>query len=332
MKSRSKELLDRAIAAMVAAIGVYNQPSFPYRAESFAILAINGWELLLKARWLVDNNNKERSLYVRERRQKADGQKTRKLFIKRTRSGNPFTHSLDFLGKKLVEEKKLDACAWANLMALMEMRDCAVHFYHRSPDFSMRLQEVGAATLKNFAAVVGEWFGRDLSDLNLYLMPLSFMTLPNECQAVMLNPYEKHFLAYLDTLESSAEDRVSPYSVSVNIEVKFTRSKAKDALAVQMTTDPQAPAVRLTEEQVREKYPWDYERLTEECRKRYEGFKVNQQYHDKRRTLQADPRFGIVRYLDPAKPNGPKKIFFNPNILQELDRVFQKKRIAEAQE
>ncbi len=37
MKSRSKELLDRAIAAMVAAIEIYNKPGFPYRTESLKV-------------------------------------------------------------------------------------------------------------------------------------------------------------------------------------------------------------------------------------------------------------------------------------------------------
>ena len=64
MKSRTKELLDRSIAAMIAAIEVYNKPSFPYRAETFSILAINSWELLFKAKWLFDNDNKERCLFV----------------------------------------------------------------------------------------------------------------------------------------------------------------------------------------------------------------------------------------------------------------------------
>ena len=64
MKSRSKELQDRAIAAMVAAIEIYNKPGFPYRTESFAILAINGWELLFKAKWLADNRNRANSLYA----------------------------------------------------------------------------------------------------------------------------------------------------------------------------------------------------------------------------------------------------------------------------
>jgi hypothetical protein len=53
MRNLRKKLLDQAIAAMIAAIEVYNKPDFKYRDESFAILAINAWELLIKARWLM---------------------------------------------------------------------------------------------------------------------------------------------------------------------------------------------------------------------------------------------------------------------------------------
>jgi hypothetical protein len=69
----------------------------------------------------------------------------------------------------------------------------------------------------------------------------------------------------------------------VNIEIKFTRSKAKDALGVQITTNPNAPEVRLTEEQVREKYSWDYDRLTDECQRRYLDFKLVPKDHDLRK-------------------------------------------------
>ena len=66
MKSKSNELLDKSISAMIAAIEVYNKPDFLYRGETFSILAINSWELLLKAKYLKDNHNKMRSLYVME--------------------------------------------------------------------------------------------------------------------------------------------------------------------------------------------------------------------------------------------------------------------------
>ena len=325
MKARSKELLDRAVAATVAAIEIYNKPDFLYREEAFAVLAINGWELLLKAKWLADHGNKISSLYVMEPRTKKDGTKSQKLQIKETRSGNPFTHSIDFLAKKLVESKAFDTYAWANIQALLEMRDSSIHFYNHSGAFPVRLQEVGTASLKNFVAATKSWFGRDMSEFNFYLMPLSFIALPQQTEGVVLNHEEKKFLAFVESLEPANDDAASPYSVTVNIDIKFTRSKAKDALGVQVTNNPNAPEVRLTEEQIRDKYPWDYNRLTEECQKHYANFKVAKKYHDIRKALLKDKRFGEVRYLDPGNTKSSKKPFFNPNIMQELDKHFAKK-------
>jgi hypothetical protein len=325
MKARSKELLDRAVAATVAAIEIYNKPDFLYREEAFAVLAINGWELLLKAKWLADHGNKVNSLYVMEARTKKDGAKSKNLQIKETPSGNPFTHSLDFLAKKLVESKAFDVNAWANIQALQEMRNSSIHFYNRSGAFPVRLQEIGTASLKNFVAATKSWFDRDMAEFNFYLMPLSFITLPQYSDAVILNHEEKKFLAFVESLEPANDDADSPYSVTVNIDIKFTRSKAKDALGVQVTNNPNAPEVRLTEEQIRDRNPWDYDRLTEECRKRYVGFKLTKLYHDIRRELLKDKRFGEVRFLDPGNTKSSTKPFFNPNILQELDKYFIKK-------
>jgi len=92
MKAKSQELFEKSLAAMVASIEVYNKPDFEYREETFAILAVNGWELLLKAKWLKDNDNKIRSLYVHEKGKKKDGTPSKKLIVKLTRCGNPFTH------------------------------------------------------------------------------------------------------------------------------------------------------------------------------------------------------------------------------------------------
>src|SRR5579863_5888165 len=63
--SRSAQLLKNAEAALISAIEIYNKPTFAYREETFAILALNAWELLLKANLLRLNNNDPRSLYVR---------------------------------------------------------------------------------------------------------------------------------------------------------------------------------------------------------------------------------------------------------------------------
>ncbi len=92
MKARSKELLDRAVAATVAAIEIYNKPDFLYREEAFSVLAINGWELLLKAKWLADHNNKINALYVMDPRKKYINKSFSKIVASRIFS---LTHACD---------------------------------------------------------------------------------------------------------------------------------------------------------------------------------------------------------------------------------------------
>ena len=57
-KARCQHLLEKSVHAALSAIEIYNKPDFKYREESFSILMVNAWELLLKARILQRNKNK----------------------------------------------------------------------------------------------------------------------------------------------------------------------------------------------------------------------------------------------------------------------------------
>lgn len=323
-KARSKKLLDRAVAAMVAAIDLYNKPDFAYRAESFTILALNAWELLLKAKWVEAHGNRLNSLYVVDTNKKKNGKRP---VYQRTHSGYSRTHDLNYLANKLHEQKVLDEACRKNLEALTELRNTAVHFYHRnSSQLAQRVQEIGMAAVKNFASAVQDWFNEDLSRFNFYLMPLSFVTPPPVTEAVQLNKKEKNFLRYIDELDDTNSDPTAKYSVAINIEVKFVRSKSTSATPVRVTNDPNAPAVHLTEEQVTDRYPWDYKELTTRCKERYADFRANQKYHELRKDLENDKRYCYVRLLDPKNINSSKKMFYNPIILEEFDKHYTRKK------
>ena len=47
---KHKLFVEKSVGAALSAIEIYNKPDFKYREETFAILMINAWELLLKAR------------------------------------------------------------------------------------------------------------------------------------------------------------------------------------------------------------------------------------------------------------------------------------------
>lgn len=309
---------------MISAIEIYNKPDFKYREETFAILAINSWELLLKAKWLKENNNKIRSLYVEEKVKRKNGEFSKKQVVKTTGCGNPFTHSLDYLAIKLEEKKILNALAKQNIDALREIRDSSVHFYNRNNLFAIRLQEVGSACVKNFVQASRSWFNYDLSKYNFYLMPLAFVNSGSDMNLIELNKEEANLVRYISLLDA-ANDPNSEYSVSVNVEFNFSKSKTKDALDVQITSDPNAPKVQLSDEQLQSKYPLKYETLTNRCQSKYIDFKANKKYHDIRIGLIGNSKYSITRKLDPENPKSSKKDWFSESVFTVFDNHYIKK-------
>jgi len=325
-KSRSKSLLDKSIAAMISAIEIYNKPDFSYREETFSVLAINSWELLLKARILQLSRNRLSSILVFERRKNQDGTISIKQYKKLNRAGNPTSVSLfkaiDLLASEYGD--KLNILVKKNVEALVEIRDNSIHFMNDDFRLSKKVLEIGTANLKNYVKLVNVWFGDELSRYNFYLMPISFFTDMKTAELMSLNGQEKKLLEYVNELESENRgDESSSFNLALELEIKFKRVSDIGTTEVKVTNDPSAIAVQLQEEDIREKFPWDYSNLTARLNKRYRNFKLNSEYHKIRKKLSKNKKFCLERYLDPGNPSS-KKMFFNPNIIREFDNYYKR--------
>ena len=314
---------------MVAAIEAYNKPSFSYREETFSILAINAWELLLKARILQLSGNKASSILKYERRRKADGQMSEKLYRVKNRSGTHLSIGL-FKSMDLLESEYGDSFPSSvrkNIELLCEVRDNAVHFVNKGFDLSLMVQQLGTACLKNYLVAIRRLFGIDLSEYNFFLMPLAFYGGETGLQGVPLNSEEKKLSEYLktETLIAPEGPDLEDFNVSLNVNVKFTKAKTDDAELVRITNDSQATPITLKEEDIREKFPWDYKILTTRLGKRYSDFKINKKYHEIRKPLETNENLCNKRYLDPAIKQGIGKCFYNPNIIKEFDNHYTKR-------
>lgn len=166
----SADLAAKSVQAAVVAIEIYNKPSFSYREEAFSLLMTNAWELLLKAKWLLDRGEAVDTLYEMVK-VKGGGTKP-----KENRSGNPISFGLTYLAAAMVEDKQsgLEKAAQDNLLALIEIRDNAAHLINKDPYINRRVQEIGTAALQNYLLLAGRWFQLDLSQYNFFLMPISF--------------------------------------------------------------------------------------------------------------------------------------------------------------
>src|ERR1700730_17412047 len=121
--NRSARLIQNAEAALISSIEIYNKPAFAYREETFAILALNAWELLLKAKLLEIKNNNLRCLHTYSTRELAPGVQSRKLYVKRNRTGNKMTVGIEACIVRLENEKvAVPVAVKKNLVALSEVR------------------------------------------------------------------------------------------------------------------------------------------------------------------------------------------------------------------
>lgn len=313
---------------MVAAIEIYNKPDFEYRVETFSVLAVNAWELLLKARILQLDSNKLDAIIEYEHRTNVDGTQSKKRYKKTNRAGNHVSIGL-FKAFDRLKNKYGDSMPDTlrkNLEAITEVRDNAIHFVNCEAQLELEIQKLGTAAVVNYVNATRQWFGVDLSRYNFFLMPLAFFRDFHTAQGVSFNTHEQQLLDYFSDLQSDGDgDDSSDFQLAIEIDVSIKRAGNSSLQPVRITNDPNALAITLDEEDIREKYPWTYAILTKRLENKYSDFKQNGDYHAIRKPLESDQRFCTERLLDPGNPSSTMKRFYNPNIVQQFDQHYTKK-------
>lgn len=328
----SIDMAHKSVAACLSSIEIYNKPDFKYREETFSILMINAWELMLKAKILKDNADNIDSITVFEEKPDPSGAMARAP--KLSRSGNAITYGLDYMVKQLEQRREISQRCQKNLEALTEIRDNAVHFINKDLHFSKKIQEIGLASLKNYIFYVKGWFSGeiDLSKYNFFLMPLSFFHDFESVETTSVSPYSEQMqrlLLYINEIQD--EPRQDGQSgtpdeefVALRMECKLFKSNKGEGLAFRVTNDPSAPAIQVKEEDVLARYPLTYEELVSKLKDRYDDFKVNEKFLKIKKSITNDPRYCHQRYLDPRKPKSGLKRLYTTEALKEFDQHYKR--------
>lgn len=326
IKGKVKSILEKSVAACVSAIEIYNKPDFKYREETFSILLVNAWELLLKAKVLAASGNDIRSIQAVD----VNGK------VKKNRVGNPMTIDINHAVQRLFDKKLLDERCKENISLLIEVRDNAIHFINKSTDLSRKVLEIGTAGLSNYVAAMDEWFGKDLSSYNFYLMPMSFFHLTDlESLSILShNKQIRNVLRYFQEVESQyPPDGNDSYSITLRIQTQFVRTYATDRVVeVKYTDNPDAPEVRVSEENIfKYKYPMTYSNLVDKLKNRYVDFKPDGRFFSIKKEFEDQQKYGErfckVNYLDVIGKSGSQKKFYSQEILKEFDKHYTKRKL-----
>jgi hypothetical protein len=149
-----RHLLKNAKAAMIAAIEIYNKPSFSYRDECFVILLLNAWELILKA---VLSKKKQSVFYPKKRKEPYRTLSCRDAI---TRAETFFPKELPPLPVR------------RNLDLLSTYRDNAVHFYNAN-DFGVLVYALAQTSVINFKDLLDKFFAVNLeNEISWQLLPI----------------------------------------------------------------------------------------------------------------------------------------------------------------
>lgn len=240
MKARFRFLLEHSINWALAAIEVYNKPTFKEREQVFAILLTAAWESLLKAKVLRDNRNRLASLYVRAGAR-----------YKKTRTGRYLTIDVLTAARKC----SLNTVALENLDRLVDIRDAAIHLTAQSPSLAYVVYSLGLAALRNYAKLLQDWFAVTLAEYDFFILPLGFKYPFRAVTTTQLRREPKEVAAILrQVAKAQSEGRDVDQDFHLAFEITTTLVSARKVAGTPDVTaaiDPTAKGAVVVEKRVR---------------------------------------------------------------------------------
>lgn len=279
--------------ALLAAIEVYNKPLVSYREQTVALLLINAWEILLKARIVQCNGNKLSSIYRR------DGRK-----FKRNKDGSHRTIGLG----QAIAKTSIGTEVRRSLEGLELVRNEAAHAGDLSDDLRRTAHAFAAGAVQNFARSADKWFG--LQVRMPHLLPVGFLSDDASVQATG-NTTQRQLLRRLRDLAATPVDAESGFVVALRVTVALNPLSSGGG-TIGVTSDPKAPKVRLTDDELLKKYSLDYGDVVSECRRRVPGFKKDRRFNAAMNKVKRDPDCAHERRLNPRSSKGGVKWLYDP--------------------
>jgi hypothetical protein len=328
MKNITEALLENSKSAIIGCLELHNKPIFSYRYEVCIILAINAWELLLKA--YIAQNNPEVKL------------------IKKDGHSKPFEECVSYvsskLGKKFMPIEE-------NLNRLYDFRCHIIHFYKENID--PILYALLHKNILYYNSFLKEEFNTDLSEqTHLILLPIGFKPFANPVDFLSKEseyseastPVKMFIKSILESTEKlntqNIDDTIlTGFNMSVINENRITNAdiiagitkdvnKAQLVVnnilgSVKITGDETAKKVQIDEESVfKTIYVLTYHDVINNCKKLYSDFKQNPNFNRIMKSIKGKAEYHKVRYLDINKKTGTGKDYYTQAIFEELNKNY----------
>lgn len=209
-------LVEKSVEGYILALETINRLSIKYRVETFCYLICNAWELLLKAKILVDAGNDRNAIY---RGKKKRGERRESLSLR---------ECLDrVIPNKPTPERR-------NIECIADLRDEAVHLVLSGVPTNVLC--LFQACVINYHRRLNEWFGISLSDrVHVGMMSIVYDLEPHRGEMTdkrlrreMGKEAAGFLTSYSARIKNEFDQLERPLEFSVGIEYRLVLTKNLD--------------------------------------------------------------------------------------------------------
>ena len=331
MSAITESLLENSKSAIISCIELHNKPTFSYRYEICTILAINGWELLLKA-FIAQNYPEVR-------------------IIRKDGSTKPFEECIAFVSGELGNDfKPIEE----NLNKLYEFRCHIIHFYKESID--VILYSLLHKSILFYNSFVMKHFNLNLSEnTNLMLLPIGFKPFASPVDFLSkesaLSQSSNAVKVFIESIVESTQ-RLNDQGIEESILTSFNmavinenRIKNADIIAgitkneteakltvsniignAKISNEDDAKKINIQEETLfKTIYTLSYQSVIDNCKIIFSDFKQNAQFNRIMRQMKTMPNIHRKRYLDVINKTGVARDYYSQDIFKELEKHYRVK-------
>lgn len=333
IKNITESLIENSKSSIIGCVELHNKPIFSYRYEVCTILAINGWELLLKA--YIAQNYPEIKLINKENNSK------------------PFNECVSFVASKLGNPFKVIK---ENLDRLYDYRCHIIHFYKDKIDTI--LYSLLHKTIVFYNSFLKEQFNTDLTEqTNLILLPIGFkpfatpvdflskesefsnssFAVKNFIQSIIASTEDLNNQGIEETILTGFnmavinENRIKNADIIAGITKKESEAKLAVKYVINsatITNDDSAKKIKIDEESLFNTiYVLTYYNVVNKCRTLYSDYKQDAKFNRIMKTLKGNPEYHKKRFLDIQKQSGAAKDWYSNSIFVELNKYYTLKTL-----
>jgi len=202
----------------------------------------------------------------------------------------------------------------------------------------------------NYVDFIKKYFARDIMEQDgLFILPLGFKLpfkpedfLTKKAAQYISSPESKRFIeSIIDVITDLERDGVDD-SIVVGFDIylenvkRMTNSDLLVAITsqddadakfskisrIQITNDPNAQKVNLSDEELVRQYPLQYRDVCKRCKEAIAGFKQNRDFHRIMALIKTDSRLAFTRKLNPNSTKSSITTFYAETVVDEISKMY----------